>query len=183
MTDLLTIGGDTGVVQVLEVDTDQGTISFGLSSDSPVDVLEVTILGDELDVVTPTSPDLVEVETENPAALTVEEITGRDGTNGADGAPGVVQEIIAGTNVEVDNTDPAFPIVSATGGGGGGGSAQRNFAIASTTWTFVHNLGYTPAVMLQAQDGTQIIGNVIVNTDTSTVVEFYLAVAGKMTLS
>jgi len=34
--------------------------------------------------------------------------------------PGV-QSIVAGTNVTVDNTDPANPIVSASGGGGGGG--------------------------------------------------------------
>jgi hypothetical protein len=31
-----------------------------------------------------------------------------------------VQSVVAGTNVTVDNTDPANPIVSATGGGGGG---------------------------------------------------------------
>jgi hypothetical protein len=35
---------------------------------------------------------------------------------------GGVQSVVAGTNVTVDNTDPANPIVSATGGGGGGGS-------------------------------------------------------------
>ena len=33
-----------------------------------------------------------------------------------------VQTIVAGTNVTVDATDPANPIVSAAGGGGGGGS-------------------------------------------------------------
>ena len=32
---------------------------------------------------------------------------------------GGVQEVVAGTNVTVDNTDPTRPIVSATGGGGG----------------------------------------------------------------
>lgn len=32
---------------------------------------------------------------------------------------GIVQTIVAGTNVTVDNTDPANPVVSATGGGGG----------------------------------------------------------------
>jgi hypothetical protein len=46
-------------------------------------------------------------------------IPGNDGIDGVDGAPGVVQEVVAGTNVTVDNTDPANPIVSATGGGGG----------------------------------------------------------------
>jgi hypothetical protein len=34
-----------------------------------------------------------------------------------------VQSIVAGTDISVDATDPANPIVSSTGGGGGGGSA------------------------------------------------------------
>jgi len=40
--------------------------------------------------------------------------------NGQDGADGVVQSIVAGANVTVDSTDPANPIVSASGGGGSG---------------------------------------------------------------
>lgn len=36
------------------------------------------------------------------------------------GASGV-QTVVAGTGIAVDNTDPANPVVSATGGGGGGG--------------------------------------------------------------
>ncbi len=42
-----------------------------------------------------------------------------EGTPGPPGAPGVVQSIVAGANVSVNNADPANPIVSATGGGGG----------------------------------------------------------------
>lgn len=34
------------------------------------------------------------------------------------GLPGVVQSIVAGTNVTVDSADPAHPVVSAAGGGG-----------------------------------------------------------------
>ena len=34
---------------------------------------------------------------------------------------GGVQSVVAGTNITVDDTDPANPIVSASGGGGGGG--------------------------------------------------------------
>lgn len=45
---------------------------------------------------------------------------GEQGEAGQDGAPGVVQSIVAGTNVTVDDTDPANPVVSASGGGGGG---------------------------------------------------------------
>ena len=38
-------------------------------------------------------------------------------------ADSAVQEIVPGTNVSVDNTDPQRPIVSAYGGGGGGGGS------------------------------------------------------------
>lgn len=41
-----------------------------------------------------------------------------------------VQSVVAGTNVTVDATDPANPIVSAAGGGGGGGAEP---GLASTT--------------------------------------------------
>jgi hypothetical protein len=47
---------------------------------------------------------------------------GADGADGADGSDGVVQAIVAGSGITVDDTDPANPIVAATGGGGGGGS-------------------------------------------------------------
>lgn len=45
--------------------------------------------------------------------------TGPTGATGATGAAGVVQSIVAGTNVTVNSTDPANPIVSSSGGGGG----------------------------------------------------------------
>lgn len=44
---------------------------------------------------------------------------GPQGNPGVPGQDGVVQSIVAGTNVTVDDTDPANPIVSASGGGGG----------------------------------------------------------------
>lgn len=37
---------------------------------------------------------------------------------GQDGADGLVTSVVAGTNISVDDSDPANPIVSATGGGG-----------------------------------------------------------------
>jgi hypothetical protein len=42
---------------------------------------------------------------------------GRRGTPGEQGDPGLVQSVVAGTNVTVDNTDPANPVVSSTSGG------------------------------------------------------------------
>lgn len=43
-----------------------------------------------------------------------------EGPAGPAGPAGVVQSIVAGTNVTVNNTDPANPVISSTGGGGGG---------------------------------------------------------------
>lgn len=45
---------------------------------------------------------------------------GLKGDKGDTGDPGMVQSIVAGTNVTVDSTDPANPIVNSTGGSGSG---------------------------------------------------------------
>lgn len=42
---------------------------------------------------------------------------GADGTDGVDGTDGLIQSIVAGTHISVDNTDPANPVVSSEGGG------------------------------------------------------------------
>lgn len=44
------------------------------------------------------------------------------------GGSGIVESIIPGTGIAVDSTDPANPIVSATGGGGGGGADYKTTA-------------------------------------------------------
>ena len=56
----------------------------------------------------------------------VEGPQGVAGPQGADGT-GTVQTIVAGTNVTVDDTDPANPIVSAAGGGGAAGLVSGGF--------------------------------------------------------
>lgn len=43
---------------------------------------------------------------------------GSQGETGPQGNPGVIQSIIAGDNISVDASDPANPVVNATGGGG-----------------------------------------------------------------
>lgn len=58
------------------------------------------------------------------------------GRKGDKGDPGVVQEIIAGDNITIDNTNPAEPVISSTGGGG---------AVASVN-------GQTGVVTLDADD-------------------------------
>lgn len=44
--------------------------------------------------------------------------TGPTGATGSAGADGVVQSIVAGDNITVDNTDPANPVVTGSAGGG-----------------------------------------------------------------
>lgn len=58
---------------------------------------------------------------------------GNQGIQGPAGAPGVVQSIIPGSNVTVDNTDPANPIVSSTGGGGSGDVTSVNGRTGAVT--------------------------------------------------
>lgn len=49
------------------------------------------------------------------------------------GGGGVVETIVAGTNITVDDTDPANPIVSASGGGGATAGMQIGFAYTQST--------------------------------------------------
>jgi len=85
----------------------------------------VTIAGITTTQINVTVPPTAAVVNGVPAGgLTGQALVKVDGTNynteWADPAgSGVVVEIIAGTNVTVDNTDPARPVVAATGGGGG----------------------------------------------------------------
>jgi hypothetical protein len=47
---------------------------------------------------------------------------------------GGVSSVVAGTNVTVDNTDPANPVISATGGGGGGDVAVIDAGTFTVDW-------------------------------------------------
>ena len=64
---------------------------------------------------------------------------GATGATGTQGSPGVVQSIVAGTNVTVNNSDPANPIVSASGAGLSGGTANY-----LPIWTGASSLGLSP---------------------------------------
>ena len=56
-----------------------------------------------------------------------------------------VEEVVGGTNVTVDNTDPAKPIVNATGGGGGGSisifEASSSVPASTSSGTYSNLLG------------------------------------------
>lgn len=81
-----------------------------------------------------------------------------DGLGG--GGSGVVETIVAGTNITVDDTDPANPIVAATGGGGSVGLFSPDIPYASPSteddefdgptlagkWTSIYTAGGQPYV-------------------------------------
>ncbi len=87
-----------------DVDNSTGLLSItGLS--------EAGVLGDIVTVVTATVASNKEFGPKTYIQVTVD-----DGLTGT----GVVETIVEGTGISVDDTDPANPIVAATGGGGGG---------------------------------------------------------------
>lgn len=77
--------------------------------------------------------------------------TGAAGANGTDGADGVVQSIVAGDGVTVDDTDPANPIVSSDGSGEGGG------LLAVTAYDPSSMATYTTTTTLADMDATNLL--------------------------
>lgn len=81
-------------------------------------------------------------------------VRGPAGADGADGADGLMTSVVAGTGISIDNTDPANPVISATGGGGGGsgdvvgpaGAVNDRFAsFDGTTGKLIQDSGYSAA--------------------------------------
>lgn len=71
---------------------------------------------------------------------------------GGGGGTGIVESIVAGDNITVDDTDPANPIVSATGGGGG--SSDRIVNVMLSDLTSVLTTGSTRGFWIATEDGT-----------------------------
>lgn len=109
----------------------------------------------------------IDVELVEDGAIEVELMeTGPRGPVGPAGAPGLVQSVVAGTNVTVDSTDPANPIVSAAGGSGSG--ITRLVVVTSGDFT----MGASPSIdytylVSGAHDGT--LPTAIGNTNRYTV--------------
>jgi hypothetical protein len=59
------------------------------------------------------------------------------GEDGTDGADGIVASVVAGTNVTIDNTDPANPIINAASGGGVSDGDHGDVVVSAsgTVWT------------------------------------------------
>lgn len=109
-------------------------------------------------------------------------VTGPSGPSGPTGASGVVQSIVPGTNVTVDDTDPANPVVSSVGGGGTSVFVYDQ-TLSSTTWgPITHNLGGKPAVTVTDTAGTTIEGLIDYLSDNVLTVYFNNATSGTVTL-
>lgn len=82
--------------------------------------------------------------------------------------------------ISIDLEDPepiTFEFVE-TSAGGGGTTATHTQGVPSTTWTFVHNLGYKPSITMFLNDGTQFyapVSHVDVNT---AVITLAVAISG-----
>lgn len=65
----------------------------------------------------------------------------------------------------------------------GGSAYTHDQAVASTTWTVVHNLGYRPNVFLTDSSGTPLLGTVTHDSANQLTVTFTSAIAGLAYLS
>ena len=90
--------------------------------------------------------------------------SGSKGDKGIQGDAGVVQTIVAGTNVTVDATDPANPIVSSSGAGSGDLLSTNNLSDVTSAATSRTNLD----VYSKAESGALVAsGNGNITTVTS----------------
>ncbi len=84
------------------------------------------------------------------------------------------------TIITLDLEDPpaiTFEFVD-SGTGGSGAAATHNQGVAASTWTFVHNLGYHPAVTTFMNDGTQFMATVTHPDLNTSVITLAAAISG-----
>lgn len=79
------------------------------------------------------------------------------GPKGDPGPAGVIQSIVPGTNVTVDNTDPANPVVSATGGGAVSLDSLSDVDTSTTPPTDGQTMVYEAASGLWKPGGSELL--------------------------
>lgn len=83
---------------------------------------------------------------------------GRRGLKGDPGADGRIYEVHQGAGIIVDNTDPANPIISASGGSG-----DKNFTSEFTMASLLsvgHDLQKYPSVSVVNSAGDEVVGDI-----------------------
>lgn len=116
----------------------------------------------------PSSPQVIDISTGVVTAVAV------DTTNVA------AVSVILGPPGPAGPAGPAGP--QGPAGESGRSSVTRNFAAASSTWEYEHDLGFQPVVTLYDAAGQVLYGDIEVNTATSTRVSWFYPIAGTMTL-
>lgn len=106
---------------------------------------------------------------------------GEKGDPGADGLDGRIQEIVAGAGMIIDNTDPARPILSATGGSGDKNYTQEFTALSVVSAT--HNLQKYPSVTVINSAGDEVVGSVEYTDINNIIVTFTAPFTGRLTLN
>lgn len=103
------------------------------------------------------------------------------GRRGERGEPGLIQSVVAGTGVTVDDTDPANPIVSAPSAGG-----DKNFTqpfTSESSLTVNHNLAKYPSVTIFDTAGDEVEGDVEHVTVNTVTINFSAPFSGRLTLN
>lgn len=101
---------------------------------------------------------------------------GLKGEQGPPGNDGVIQSIVAGDNITVDNADPANPIVSGSSGGGGGGRTLVAETVSTADGAFNMDISgldldgdvqYEVEIFAQATVGTIANADITFNNNTT----------------
>jgi hypothetical protein len=79
--------------------------------------------------------------------------TGATGATGPAGADGLLQSVVGGTDITVDSSDPANPIINYTGSGGG---AEVNDLTSAVTWANVPDANITESSVTQHEGALTI---------------------------
>ena len=100
----------------------------------------------------------------------------RNSSEGSGVEPGgQVDSIVAGTNVTVDNSDPANPVISSSGGGGGGGGGLAlTDAGSSDAYLVIEDYWGSNSIMSSYGDPTFFINKDYTNTDAYRPLASYL---------
>lgn len=116
--------------------------------------------------------------------VALEELKGKDGGGVqifGGGGGGEVIDIIAGTNITVDKTNPLAPVISAPDTGG-----DKNYHQAFTNESTIvaeHNLNKYPSVTVIDSAGSEVVGAIEYNDLNTVTVSFIGSFTGELTLN